>query len=86
MVLGLALITGQSASAVQIVLPDGRILDGNIVELTSVSNKLLNPRADGAPTPREILLCDDGLRRYYVRDKQVRVLQGNAAIRLKSSS
>jgi tetratricopeptide (TPR) repeat protein len=77
--LALALVSGwvRSAEAARIVLPDGRILDGNIVELISISNKPLKPRADGAPTPKEILLCDDGLRRYYVRDKGVQVLEGN---------
>jgi predicted esterase len=75
--LGFVLALVQLADAARIELPDGRILDGGVVELISISNKPLKPRADGAPTPKEILLCDDGLRRYYVRDKQVQVLEGN---------
>ena len=75
---GLLLLLCQVGHATRIVLPDGRILDGKTVEIPSISNKPLRPKAEGAPLPKEILLIDDGLRRYYVRDKGVQVLEGNS--------
>lgn len=73
MAVAIALVCGLGAPAAasRIVMKDGRVLEGKLVELVSISNKPFKPRSDGAPTPKQILLCDDGLRRYYVFDKNV---------------
>jgi predicted esterase len=67
-----------AAEAARIIMKDGRILEGNLIELGSISNKPLKPKAEGAPSPKLIVLSDDGLRRTYVFQKQIeRVIEGS---------
>ena len=77
LVAALLLLGSRPAHAARIVLKDGRILEGKLAPLVSVSNKLVKPKENGAPIPKLILLCDDGLRRYYIFEKFVeKVLEG----------
>jgi predicted esterase len=67
-----------AAHAARIVMKDGRIIEGNLIELASISNKPLKPKAEGAPSPKLIVLSDDGLRRTYVYQHQIEsVLEGS---------
>jgi predicted esterase/tetratricopeptide (TPR) repeat protein len=54
-----------TSHAARLALKDGRIIEGNIAQLLTISNKPQKPKSDGAPAPKLILLCDDGLRRTY---------------------
>ena len=76
--LAMALLSPGLARATRIVLKDGRILEGNIAPLLTLSNKNQMPKENGAPDPKLIMLSDDGLRRTYVFKKQIEsVLEGN---------
>ncbi len=68
---------GTAAFAERVELTDGRMLDGKVVLLTSMAESLANPRPDGAPEPRKILMIDDNLRRTFVSASKQRVQQVN---------
>ncbi len=77
----LAIGWGAFVSASQIVLKDGRVLEGEIGRLT---NMLLKPNAgpppeEGAPDPMLIVFVDDNLRRRYVPKQQIQSVNENAA-------
>ena len=63
---------GTSAFAAKIVLDDGRILDGELVRVATMANFKSAPPPDGAPVVRMIVVCDDGLRRFYVPARRVK--------------
>lgn len=52
--------------AERLVLKDGRVLQGKIARIESMSESPANARPDGAPEPQKIILVDDGLRRTFV--------------------
>ena len=58
-----AMLSVSAADAGRIIMKDGRILEGNLDRLGSISNKPLKPKADGAPVAEIDRLSDDGLRR-----------------------
>ena len=48
---------------------DGRVMDGKLAKLPSISNKQNNNPKE-APKPKNIYLCEDGLRRYFFPSSQ----------------
>jgi|GEM_PF-221716 len=70
--------------ASKIVLETGRVLEGKLNRLPSIGNYKAPPAADGAPVPRLIVMCDDGLRRYFVPARRVKdILEGEGEIPIK---
>lgn len=63
----MAVITAARGEGV--VMKDGRVMDGKLAKLPSMSNK---QRADPhqALAPKLVYLCDDGLRRYFFPSNQ----------------
>ena len=62
----LAASAGASVFAVDVQLRDGRVLSGKIVDLASVST--LSGKQEGS---KQILCCDEGLRRVYVAETSI---------------
>lgn len=62
-----------STNAATLILKDGRNLEGRYVELSSVAEDPLSPKATAGAVPvTPLLLIDDGLRRTYIHNLQVR--------------
>jgi predicted esterase len=72
------------AQASKIVLDTGRVLEGKLNRLPSIANFKTPPPAEGAPLPRLIVMCDDGLRRYFVPARRVKdVLEGEGEVTIR---
>jgi predicted esterase len=59
------------ARADRFVLKDGRILDGRMAKLSSLTEKVQTEPPEGAPDPRLIIMIDDDLRRTMVPRAQL---------------
>ncbi len=68
--LGAALWLTAEAFSAEVQLKDGRVLQGKFVKVSSTAG----PQSDsgGIPIPEKILLNDNGLKRTYVPDREVR--------------
>jgi len=64
--------SGGPASAAEVLLKDGRILQGKLGVVASLADVPQAPEPDGTGPLRLILLLDDDLRRTFVSKRQVR--------------
>jgi pimeloyl-ACP methyl ester carboxylesterase/tetratricopeptide (TPR) repeat protein len=58
-----------SARGEGVVMLDGRVMDGKLAKLPSISNKQ-SPTPHDTPKPKSIYLCEDGLKRYFFPSNQ----------------
>jgi pimeloyl-ACP methyl ester carboxylesterase len=58
--------------AAQVVLKDGRTLEGKFAKLPGLVDRPRPNQAEGPAEARLILMCDDNLRRYFIPARQVR--------------
>ncbi|HVC96435.1 MAG TPA: peptidase, partial [Pirellulales bacterium] len=71
-VLGLvALITPAHAWGAKFLLKDGRVLEGRMAKLASLTEKAQVASSDDAPSPKLVVLVDDFLRRIYFPSKRL---------------
>jgi pimeloyl-ACP methyl ester carboxylesterase len=57
------------------LLKDGRVLEGKLAPIASLSKDPRGGFQHGEPGPQLILMCDDNLRRYFVPKRQVQELR-----------
>jgi pimeloyl-ACP methyl ester carboxylesterase len=69
------------ALAAKFLLKDGRTLEGRYVMLSSVAENPISPKAQAGEVPvTPLLMIDDGLRRTFIRNEQVReILEQNTS-------
>jgi predicted esterase len=60
--------------ATKLVLDNGFTIEGRVTEIRSLSDDLQGTTEDGRPNPRQIILCDDQLRRMFVSQRRVQNL------------
>jgi pimeloyl-ACP methyl ester carboxylesterase len=73
-------LVGRSSEAATLLFKDGRTLEGRYVELASVAENPLSPKApSGEVALTPLILVDDGLRRTFIHRSQIRqVLDQNS--------
>ncbi|MBX7167929.1 MAG: peptidase [Pirellulales bacterium] len=65
------LVVAAAAQAGKLTMRDGRVLEGKVVPLASISDDPKKRTENAAPVPRLIVMIDDDLRRTFVSKRQV---------------
>ena len=72
-------LADQSTSAAEVLLKDGRILQGRLGEVAGLAEVPQAPDPQGIGPIQSILLVDDDLRRTFVSKRQIREIRQDAA-------